>query len=152
MNNSRKILKTHIVSFIPNSYGIPSVFALFRKWNPIAVLRSVISIHVSPLNRNTFFPVLFRCLRIRIKHIFIKILKFFPGFVNAYSSSAVKLKLFAVLIPNSPEYLAPSCIKSGVRHPMFKTKANRMGKVIRLTDQEISYYTFDNRRVHRAEF
>lgn len=30
------------------------------------------------------------------------------------------------------------------RHSEFKTKANRMGKVIRITDNEMSYYTFND--------
>ncbi len=64
-------------------------------------------------------------------------------------------KRFSVVcfpIPDSRAHEIPTLLRRLFRHPMFKTKANRMGKVIRLTDQEISYYAFDNRRVHRAEF
>ena len=33
------------------------------------------------------------------------------------------------------------------RHPLFATKRLRMGKVILITGQAVSYYTFDDRRV-----
>lgn len=44
-------------------------------------------------------------------------------------------------------------ISEGLRalfnRPEFKTKANRMGKVVRITAEEISYYTFNDRQIRQ---
>lgn len=41
----------------------------------------------------------------------------------------------------------PEALRALFTYPEFKTKASRMGKVVRITESEISYYTFDNRQV-----
>lgn len=41
----------------------------------------------------------------------------------------------------------PLLLRSLFRQPLFSTKNSRMGKVIRVSAQEISYYTFDAREV-----
>ena len=40
----------------------------------------------------------------------------------------------------------PESLRSLLRHPRFNTKAKRMGHVIRVTNEEISYYSFKKRR------
>lgn len=45
----------------------------------------------------------------------------------------------------------PEALRALLRQAEFKTKANRMGKVIRVTENEISYYTFNDRQVRRVE-
>ncbi|MBN1993560.1 MAG: hypothetical protein JW953_12745 [Anaerolineae bacterium] len=44
----------------------------------------------------------------------------------------------------------PQSLRSLFRRPEFKTKAKRMGKVIRVTKEEIIYYTFDRRQLIRT--
>lgn len=41
----------------------------------------------------------------------------------------------------------PLSLRGLLRYPEFKTKAQRMGRVIRVVSQEISYYAFNDRRV-----
>lgn len=41
----------------------------------------------------------------------------------------------------------PALLRSLLQHPEFKTKAIRMGKVIRVSEKEVSYYTFEEREV-----
>ncbi|MBI4639564.1 MAG: hypothetical protein HY731_02655 [Candidatus Tectomicrobia bacterium] len=41
----------------------------------------------------------------------------------------------------------PQSLRSLLHRPEFRTKATRMGKVIRVADKEMSYYTFDAREV-----
>ena len=41
----------------------------------------------------------------------------------------------------------PSSLRSVLRHPEFRTKAQRMGKIIRVVDQEMRFYTFNDRQV-----
>lgn len=55
-------------------------------------------------------------------------------------------------LPDSRANEIPALLRSVLQHPEFKTKKNRMGKVIRVTGQEISYYAFDNRRIRVVEF
>ena len=50
-------------------------------------------------------------------------------------------------LPDSRAGEVPSLLRSLLHHTEFKTKKNRMGQVIRVTEQEISYYTFDDRQV-----
>lgn len=55
-------------------------------------------------------------------------------------------------LPDSRTHEIPSLLRSLLHHPAFKTKKNRMGKVIRVAEQEISYYAVDDRRVRVVEF
>jgi len=55
-------------------------------------------------------------------------------------------------MPDSHAHEIPPLLRRVLRHSVFRSKANRMGKVLRITGQEINYYTFDNRKVHRVEF
>ncbi len=41
----------------------------------------------------------------------------------------------------------PQTLRRLFRYPEFETKAKRMGKVIRITDKETVFYTFDEREV-----
>ena len=41
----------------------------------------------------------------------------------------------------------PQALRLLLRRPTFRTKAQRMGKVIRVTSADMSYYTFNNRQV-----
>lgn len=50
-------------------------------------------------------------------------------------------------MPDSRANEIPKILRSLLRIPEFNTKAKRMGKVIRVTDKEISYYTFNERNV-----
>ena len=45
----------------------------------------------------------------------------------------------------------PERLRSLLRRTEFKTKAARMGKVIRVTKDEISYYTAKNRTIRKVE-
>lgn len=45
----------------------------------------------------------------------------------------------------------PLLLRSLFRHPLFSTKNNRMGKVIRVSVQEISFYAFDDREVRTLD-
>ena len=49
-------------------------------------------------------------------------------------------------MPDSRVNEIPESLRSLLRIPEFNTKAKRMGKVIRVTDKEISYYTFNERK------
>lgn len=42
-------------------------------------------------------------------------------------------------------------LRSLFGHAAFKTKKDRMGKVIRVTDHDISYYTFNERTIRTVE-
>ena len=50
-------------------------------------------------------------------------------------------------LPDSRVNEIPETLRSLLRITEFNTKAKRMGKVIRVTDKEISYYTFNERMV-----
>ncbi len=41
----------------------------------------------------------------------------------------------------------PEALRSLLGQPEFKTKAARMGKVIRVTDERITYYSFDEGKI-----
>ncbi len=50
-------------------------------------------------------------------------------------------------LPDSRVNEIPQLLRALFRYPPFKTKASRMGKVIRVTDNETSYYTLDDRQI-----
>jgi len=50
-------------------------------------------------------------------------------------------------LPDTRAREIPSSLRSLLRHPEFRTKAQRMGKIIRVVGQEMSYYTFPDRQV-----
>jgi len=52
-------------------------------------------------------------------------------------------------LPDSRANEIPQALRSLFRQPELKTKAKLMGKVIRVTTKEISYYTFNKRGVKR---
>lgn len=56
------------------------------------------------------------------------------------------------ILPDSRVHEIPSRLRSLFHHPAFKTKGERMGKVVRVGDEGISYYAFDERRVRTVEF
>jgi len=41
----------------------------------------------------------------------------------------------------------PTLLRTLLRSPAFRTKVQRMGKVIRVVSQEVSYYTFTDRQI-----
>jgi len=51
--------------------------------------------------------------------------------------------------PDSRVRDIPRALRVLFRHPQCKTKAKRMGKVIRVGHQEISYYTYSDHEVQR---
>lgn len=55
-------------------------------------------------------------------------------------------------LPDSRAIEIPPRLRSLLRQPTFSTKKLRMGKVIRVSEQKISYYAFDHRRVRVVEF
>lgn len=46
----------------------------------------------------------------------------------------------------------PGRLRQLLQHPLFTSKRQRMGKVLRVTEQEISYYTFANHLIQRIHF
>jgi hypothetical protein len=48
-------------------------------------------------------------------------------------------------LPDSRTHEIPDLLRRLFRLSEIKTKANRMGKVIRVTDNEMCYYTFNNK-------
>ena len=48
-------------------------------------------------------------------------------------------------LPDSKTHEISELLRTLFRHSEFKTKANRMGKVIRMTSNNIVYYTFNNK-------
>ena len=50
-------------------------------------------------------------------------------------------------LPDSRVNEIPETLRSLLRITEFNTKAKRKGKVIRVTDKEISYYSFNRRKV-----
>ncbi len=50
-------------------------------------------------------------------------------------------------LPDSRVHDIPQILRALFRKPEFNTKARRMGKIIRVTDQEISYYTYHDKSI-----
>lgn len=50
-------------------------------------------------------------------------------------------------LPDSRATEIPQLLRSLLQRTEFRTKANRMGKVIRMTEKEVSYYTISEREV-----
>jgi hypothetical protein len=46
----------------------------------------------------------------------------------------------------------PPLLRQLLRHPAFRTKAQRMGRVIRVTNTSISYYTWNDRTVRAFDW
>ncbi len=61
-----------------------------------------------------------------------------------------KYCLVCFTFPDSRADEISEALRELFRHPEFSTKAKRMGKVIRVTDREISYYTSRERQVRRC--
>jgi len=53
--------------------------------------------------------------------------------------------IIAVALPNERAREVPDLLRRLFRLPAFKTKASRMGKVVRLTPNRIEYYESDRR-------
>ncbi len=49
--------------------------------------------------------------------------------------------------PDSRAREIPLSLRLLLHRPEFNTKAKRMGKVIRVSDEKISYYTFHDRQI-----
>lgn len=50
-------------------------------------------------------------------------------------------------LPDSRAREIPARLRSLLSHPLFDTKKKRMGKVIRIAEQEVSYYSVDDTTV-----
>jgi hypothetical protein len=50
-------------------------------------------------------------------------------------------------LPDSRTYEIPNILRELFQYSEFKTKANRMGKVIRIADNETSYYTWSDKTI-----
>ncbi len=55
--------------------------------------------------------------------------------------------IICLKLPDSRTHEIPELLKELFRRSEFKTKANRMGKVIRVADNDTSYYTFNDKTV-----
>jgi hypothetical protein len=52
-------------------------------------------------------------------------------------------------LPDEHARIIPPKLRALLRRPEFRTKAQRSGKVVRVTDQEVRYYSFDDRQVRQ---
>jgi hypothetical protein len=50
-------------------------------------------------------------------------------------------------LPDPRAHEIPGMLRSLFRHPEFRTKAQRTGKVIRVTSEDICYYTTSDKRI-----
>jgi hypothetical protein len=50
-------------------------------------------------------------------------------------------------LPDSQAHEISPRLRLLLRRPAFSTKRQRMGKVVRVTNRQISYYTFDNKQI-----
>lgn len=50
-------------------------------------------------------------------------------------------------LPDSQAIEIPHLLRSLLHRPEFRTEKNRMGKVIRVTALETSYYAFDDKQI-----
>jgi len=50
-------------------------------------------------------------------------------------------------LPDSQASAIPSLLHRMLRHHLFRTKASRMGKVLRVTQDTVNYYTYRNRHI-----
>lgn len=50
-------------------------------------------------------------------------------------------------LPDSRAREIPARLRSLLRHPAFNSKKSRMGRVIRVTDQDVAYYAFDDKEI-----
>ncbi|MBE7534064.1 MAG: hypothetical protein HND44_24210 [Chloroflexi bacterium] len=55
-------------------------------------------------------------------------------------------------LPDSRANEISPLLRSLLRNPTFSTKKRRMGKIIRVTEQKISCYAFDDRRIRIVGF
>ena len=53
-------------------------------------------------------------------------------------------------LPDSRAHEIPQLLRAVFRLPAFRTKARRMGKVLRVTQQTVSYYTYRERQIRVA--
>lgn len=59
--------------------------------------------------------------------------------------------LICFAFPDSRADEISSALRSLFRHPLFHTKSQRMGKVIRVAAPTINYYSFDDKRIRNIE-
>jgi hypothetical protein len=50
-------------------------------------------------------------------------------------------------LPDSQAGAIPTLLRRVLRHHLFRTKVLRMGKVLRVTQDAVSYYTYRNRQI-----
>ena len=55
--------------------------------------------------------------------------------------------MVCLTLPDSRVREIPQTLRALFHRPDFGTKAKRMGKVIRVTDKGVSYYTFNDRKI-----
>lgn len=55
--------------------------------------------------------------------------------------------LVCFALPDSRAGEIPASLRALLRRPEFRTKAKRMGKVLRITREAIQYYTFKKRQI-----
>jgi len=55
--------------------------------------------------------------------------------------------LICFTLPDSRTSEIPQALRLLFNRPEFKTNAKRMGKIIRVTDRDISYYTCDDHKI-----
>jgi len=59
--------------------------------------------------------------------------------------------VICVAVPDSRASAVPSFVRRLLRHPEFRTKAQRMGKVARVSETVVSWYSLDNPTIRRLE-
>jgi len=55
-------------------------------------------------------------------------------------------------LPDARAREIPPRLRRLFDHPLFDTKKKRMGKVIRVTEQEVRYYSVDDMTIQKIEF
>jgi hypothetical protein len=54
-------------------------------------------------------------------------------------------------LPDSRVREIPTCLRALLDHPLFDTKKKRMGKMIRVAEWEVSYYSVDDMAVRSID-
>jgi hypothetical protein len=63
-----------------------------------------------------------------------------------------RYSVVCLALPDERAQEIPARLRALLRLPEFRTKAKRAGKVIRVTHQEVSYYSFEDRQIRMLEW
>jgi hypothetical protein len=59
-----------------------------------------------------------------------------------------RYSIVCLSLPNERLYQLPTLLRRLFRLPELRTRAGRMGKVIRATSEQVQYYTVGDNRIH----